>query len=87
MDAGGRATQGAVAEDEGGYDPLTPTLSRRERESVKQPPGYFYGMYAVVFRCLNKCHSGQTEVAPLLACSDSQFRNSLSGSGLQNRKP
>jgi hypothetical protein len=34
--------------------PLTPTLSRRERE--KQPPWYFTGMYAVVFQCLNKCH-------------------------------
>ena len=41
MDAGGRATQGAVAEGQGEgindmntvQPPLTPTLSRRERES------------------------------------------------------
>jgi len=41
-------------QDEVLYDPLTPTLSRRERE--KKPPRYFTGMYAVVFRCLKKRH-------------------------------
>ena len=47
MDAGGRATPGAVAEDEGVFMgnfmiTLTPSLSRKERESSSKASGKTY---------------------------------------------